>query len=101
MAEKNIPLRSLADEGLLFEINRQVLHPLGLALAFVWNGSDNGEPDSVVLKHTTDGEGFLFSSETFIDGATKFKDFMSRYGEERIEKRKTAVGYVRQTKSTQ
>ncbi len=101
MADNRVPLRSLVDEGLLFEINRQVLHPLGLALTMVWNGEDSGEPDAVVLKTTSDAEGFLFSAEAFADGAGKFRDFMSRYGESRLKGRTAAIGLVRQTRSDQ
>lgn len=92
-------LSNLFELGLIFEINRQVLHPLGYSIAFK-KGSEE-EPDSLVLLKTDDEEGCLFPESNFMDGASKFSMFMRTYGEEAIRRRINRLGFIRQTRSDQ
>lgn len=92
-------LRRLYDDGLLFEINRQILHPLGLAFALSWEDENiDGEPKEAMLLADSDPEGTVFADETFKDGVAKFKAFMEREGAARLEVRQKAVGFVVQDK---
>jgi hypothetical protein len=76
-----INLRTLYDTGLLFEINRRILHPLGMALAFSWpDDSTDGEPQKVLLLKTDDVEGIIFDSDAFSDGQAKLQSYMGDQG---------------------
>jgi len=96
---KTSKLSSLFEFGLIFEINRQVLHPLGYSLAF--KKGDEEEPDSLVLLKTDDEEGCLFPESNFMDGASRFSMFMRNHGEEAIKNRVQKLGFIRQTRSDQ
>ena len=55
-----VPIRRMRDEGLLFEINRRVLHPIGYALALTL--PEPGAVDEVAdayLYETDDPEGYF------------------------------------------
>lgn len=92
---QSVSLRRLTDDGLLFEINRRVLHPLGLALALQWDGDDaSGEPDGVQLLADSDPEGTVFAPETFVAGVSKVEAFMEREGTARLDTRQKAVGFI-------
>lgn len=92
-----ISLRSLTDNGLLFEINRRVLHPLGLALAVQWDGeTSEGEPDRVVLLHDGDPEGSIFEAKTFEDGVAKYRAYLDRSGGHKLAGRQAILGFVEQ-----
>ena len=62
----------LVDNGLLFEINRAVLHPRGLALAV--SVDDNGCVSFDTIWDCRD-EGIIFPSESFIDGQNKLDKY--------------------------
>lgn len=93
-------LRQLYDNGLLFEINRQILHPLGLALALEWEGDNSdGDPSGVHLLKDSDPEGTVFAADTFLEGVAKLQAFMDREGRARHTVRKDAVGFVIQDRA--
>lgn len=94
---KPTSLRRLVDDGLLFEINRRVLHPLGLALAMQWDSEDtSGEPDRVVLLRDPDPEGTVFEAKTFEEGMAKFRAFVDREGGHKMAGREAMLGFVEQ-----
>lgn len=85
----------LLENGLLFEINRQVLHPLGLALEVDVN--DSGKIDfGDVWDCREDPEGILFDPETFAEGAEKFNKYMEEYGQNCINNRLGRLGFIYQ-----
>lgn len=86
---KTLPLQFLRDNGLLFEINRSVLHPLGLALQV----SPDGEAE---LLQTDDPAGVLFAQGEFLDGEAKLMDFMDREGSSRLVARRAILRFVDQ-----
>jgi hypothetical protein len=98
---KKVPTTRLVDDGLIFEINRQVLHPMGLALAVVKDPSNQASPETVVLVESDDEEGILFDEAGFTSGAAKFAAFFRKVGENRVARRIRAVGFARQTRSDQ
>ena len=94
---RKIPLRTLYDDGLLFELNRLVLHQFGLALALEWD--DDGceeEPTGVSLLQTDDREGVVFASEAFLDGERKIRAFLEREGNSRLAARRMLLGFTEQ-----
>lgn len=94
---KPTSLRTLIDTGLLFEINRTVLHPLGLALALQWNDNAcEGEPDSVQLLATDDREGVVFTPDFYVDGLIKLAKYMETTGTAKRQHRQDILGFVEQ-----
>jgi len=93
---KMVPLEELLDMGLIFEINRQILHPLGMAIA-VELDPDDPEFESKfagVWDSRDDPEGFLFGDDLMEEGLKKFQDYMEQEGFTKLEKRKQLLGYV-------
>jgi len=79
---KMVPLEELLDMGLIFEINRQILHPLGMAIA-VELDPDDPEFESKfagVWDSRDDPEGFLFGDDLMEEGLKKFQDYMEQEG---------------------
>lgn len=91
-------LKFLSDSGLLFEINRRVLHPFGYALALQWNDEDtSGEPGGVLLYKTDHTTGVVFSPETFRNGESKFAKFLEEVGNSKLTERSARLGFETQT----
>ena len=94
---KTVSLRLLHDNGLLFEINRRVLHPLGLALSLNWDNEDaSGEPKTVSLLRTEDKDGIVFTPETFLEGESKLLEFIRRSGGHQMAERGAILGFIEQ-----
>lgn len=95
----------LRENGLLFEINRQVLHPLGLALEIVVEiDDDTGEETGVVSMggmwdYRMDHEGIFFAPESFKSGEAKYNAYIRRRGGRMMESRKEQLGFVVQTEA--
>lgn len=89
-------VRYLVDNGLIFEINRKVLHPLGLALV-VGVHPDNQKwlsIEGVYKVDEDDKEGFVFDEETYRVGSEKFDHFLEREGQSMLDSRLETLGYV-------
>lgn len=90
----------LRDSGLLGEINRRVLHPLGLALQLETGRPDDGGEEPLIglgtLIRVDAPDGIVFDQDTLDDVAAKLHAFMSRDGLTRHLTRLRAVGYVEQ-----
>lgn len=99
---KEIPLRTLLDDGLLFEINRRVLHPFGMALTLcLEDDHPDGEPVSVKLMSTGDPDGIVFTPGTFTEGESRFEAFMEREGLGRMAARRGILRFVEQESADQ
>ncbi len=108
----------LRDNGLLFEINKTILHPLGLALE-VFVNSDNGfsltwqenelekscylgrEALGNLWDYRDDPEGILFGKDTFVEGKKKYEEFMQKFGNKKLKERKDALGFIVQEDESQ
>lgn len=82
----------LQDSGLLFEINRTLLHPLGLALS-VERNLETGEVRFDRLVDTEDSEGFVFSPEDFAEARARLVTFMMKDGAVHILTREASLGF--------
>jgi hypothetical protein len=94
-----VPLAQVAsfllDSGLLFEFNRTILHPLGLALSVT--EYPGGVVDFSGISVDKDPEGTCFGPESLEEGRTKLEEFL--LGVSAAEKqalRTKAIGYVKQ-----
>jgi hypothetical protein len=83
-------LQFLKDNGLLFEMNRAVLHPLGLTLQLDADGKAE-------LLQTDDPAGMVFTADTFQEGESRMLDYMIREGSSKLASRKAFLQYVEQT----
>lgn len=90
------PARFLSQSGLLGDINRRVLHPLGLALCYEDDGTKAPPTIGLVDIRANDPEGFTFDDESLEDIRTKLESFMEEEGRARFEARKAALGFIEQ-----
>jgi hypothetical protein len=98
------PAAFLVDSGLLYEINRKILHPLGLALSLEM--PSEGEPEltgnelvAKIWDERNDPEGIVFEEETLKEGQAKFNKFVATQ-DERFQTRLHRLGFVRQPAPT-
>lgn len=98
------PAEFLLDSGLLFEINRRILHPLGLALAVEQaddgSYSNNGSfsTNVRVLDCRDDPEGLIFDEATLAEGQAKIERFVAEnLLQQKLMVRRTRLGYLIQT----
>lgn len=100
MASKKInrlkdPAKFLFDNGLLFAINHQILHPLGLAMEIIKD--DNGNiVFGGVWDYREDPEAMLFEDETLIHGTEKLNKFMDDFGNQKLQERMDTLGFIHQ-----
>lgn len=83
----------LIENGLLFEINRKILHPLGLALEIEIN--DDGKIDFGDLWDCReDPEGILFTSDAFEVGKEKYAKYLEEKGDSNLKSRIEKLGFT-------
>lgn len=87
----------LIDTGLLFMINRDVLHQFGMSMC-VTVDDDNNVTDIGLVELANDPEGFVFDKDTFEEGSKKLREYLLREGCDRREARLKAVGFSVQVK---
>lgn len=83
-------VKEFRERGLLWHINRTVLHPLGLALSVVVN--DDGTESFGEIMTTEDPEGWIYGEGT--DGQEKYERFMRTQGDAKHTQRICALGYI-------
>ena len=73
-------VKELFDSGLIFEINRKVLHPLGLAIAIRGEENTDGKMEwtfsNEVWDYRDDPEGINFEVDLFDKGMEKLLTYM-------------------------
>ena len=97
------PAVFLVDSGLLFEVNRRVLHPHGIALVVDYPTTPDERAQTKETTHTSvalwdarkDQEGIIFTEETFEEGKDKLAKTVQA-AQERFKIRRSAHGYVLQ-----
>lgn len=89
------PVQFLMENGILFEMNRQVLHPLGLQI--VIEVDDEGRVTTFdLLDNRESPEPIFFTSDEFEEGRGKYEQYMQDQGKRNIQKRRQ-LGMVIQT----
>jgi hypothetical protein len=96
MEYDELPLEHLRVTGLLFEINRRVLHPYGFALALSYDDATK-RVDGMRLICTKDQEGITYPPETFEEANARLQKFLDDEGNGKIECRLRALGFIEQT----
>ena len=86
--------RFLLDSGLLFEINRLVLHKHGLAMVIDIDIDNRRKVKIRGIVETKDADGWLFDQESFEEGRFKYEQFLNEKGTLQLDKRKEVLGFV-------
>jgi hypothetical protein len=89
---RNEAFERLRATGLLFEINRRVLHPLGLALAVEIDDETKRVTD-VALLESDDEEGLIYSNADLLENVAKLYPLLPAYNN-RMGRRQRALGYI-------
>lgn len=89
-------VRFMVDNGLIFEINRKVLHPLGLALIADVD-LNNKKHLKLYMVDTEDENGFVYDDESFVVGKEVHDKFLITV-KDRLISRENAFGFVVQEK---
>jgi hypothetical protein len=88
----------LLSTGLLFEINRRILHPFGLALEVVEQEDEMRQLHVVIseglLDFRSDPEGIVFGERSFINGKSTLNKFLDEYGMKKLLMRQEKLGYI-------
>lgn len=87
------PGRFLVDSGLLFEINRTVLHPQGFSLAVALEDGVSTQGEFYLTDYRQDPESVTFNGNALERGASKLERFMKESGLEHFKKRTSLYGY--------
>lgn len=100
MSEKKYvqnPIQFLRQSGLLFEINRHILHPFGLAMVVDKDkDSDTDEGKFYIWDEREDKEGIVYDADTFISGTEKINTFLEDFGVEKLLGRQEELGFTHQ-----
>lgn len=88
----------LRDSGLLFQINRTLLHPFGLALAVEVSDEPGGPDGKTYLIRTTDPTGMDYSPESLEQGEKKFVEFLASKTDQ--IRRRESLGYPHGVQAT-
>ena len=97
------PIQYLRDTGLLFEINRTILHPFGLALAVHVDDEISGttEFSCSLWDYRNDPEGVLFRKDDFHSGMENLLTFLNKFGIHKLNERKKRIGFTIQKNEDQ
>lgn len=89
------PARFLDENGLLFELNRQILHPIGMELRL--EVDEDGELQKMELLDNRDSPTpIYFTPEEFDRGRTRYEKYLEEFGRRNMQKRRQ-MGVVTQT----
>lgn len=89
-----MPMRLLYESGLLFEVNRRVLHPFGLALVVEVDAEDVSKVTFGGVQTVDDVDGIVFADDVYREGMTRLAKFRSETGDEKLHHRYNELGYV-------
>lgn len=90
---KRINIKEFRESGLLAELNRTFLHPLGLALEVIIDDETGKEKLGGIWDYRDDPEGVLYAKECF--KSDKFKN-AQKFIAEKHKQRQEVLGYVYQ-----
>ena len=91
---KYMSVKEFRESGLLFEVNRCVLHPLGLAISIKIEDDGTEKFAEIWDVRDSDPEGIVFDSETFLDGEKKINQYMENKGNTNLKIRQAKIGFI-------
>jgi hypothetical protein len=90
--QKIMDIKEFRSLGLLRELNRRFLHPIGLAMAVTIDEDTNEENLGYIIDSRDDPEGFIYSQDTF-ETRKKASDYYDSLVESKRECRETLFKY--------
>lgn len=88
---KKVDAAFLLESGLLFEINRAILHPIGISLLVKKDGEGNS---AFGLKDERENpEQLIYSKDNYKKGHKKLIKFMKSFGHSQLKKRSDKLGW--------
>jgi hypothetical protein len=100
MMKESEAIKFLLDKGLLFEINRMILNPFGLALAVRADNNGNCKFDGL-WDCRDEEEEMVFNDDVLAAGMNKYRKYLTEEGFEKKAKRYDKLNYVYQEKYDQ
>jgi hypothetical protein len=91
----------LLDNGLLFEINRTILHPIGMALSVLKNERGEYILSDALVDCSETPTGLVHESTAFVHGRSKYRKFTNSTASRRRKLRHQLLGFTVQTKPEQ
>lgn len=90
---KRMDIKEFRESGLLAELNRSFLHPLGLALEVTIDDKTGEEKLGGIWDYRDDPEGMLYGKESFpTEKIKKAQEFIEQKHEQRLK----ALGFIYQ-----
>lgn len=92
-------VKFLRESGLFFQINRDILHPLGLAMEATLSEREKADGAGTIINLwdcREDPEGIVYDEETVVRNEAKLAKFMSEFGTYRLASRSMLLGYITQ-----
>lgn len=93
--EREIDAAYLLDSGILFEINRSLLHQIGMALTV--KKDENGKLVFNIKDCRETPEQLTFDKETYERGHNKLRAYMREYGYSQLDRRSKLLGWSSQS----
>jgi len=81
------PAEFLVESGLLFQINRFILHPFGLALCLEMPQGEGDSFKATIWDDRGDPLGWIFDEPLLQEGVAKFRKFMADFGLKKLWQR--------------
>ena len=89
---KRMDIKEFREMGLLAELNRVFLHPLGLALEIIIDDETGKEKLGGIWDYRDDPEGMLYGKEYFPTEKSKAQGFIKQKHEQRMK----TLGFIYQ-----
>lgn len=86
----------LIESGLLFEINRRILHPLGLAMVATLEEDGSHKINDILFDGRHIPGGLEYDQITLVLSEDRLFEFMDEFGVGKMQERKRIKGYVLQ-----
>lgn len=92
-ASPKVPIKEFREMGLVQEINRRLLHPLGMALAVEINDVTGREHIVGIIDHRNDPEGMVFADLDTDEAREKYEKVQEEW-EKRTQPRASGLGFM-------
>lgn len=91
------PAHFLHESGLLYRINREILHPLGMALSIQLPDYADPPTETITTQlcaFDDDEEGIIFDDEVMMKAQARETKFMTEVGQQKLDARQNKLGFV-------
>lgn len=92
---KELDAAYLLESGILFEINRAILHPFGISLMV--KKSEDGKTNLSLRDNRKSPESCLFPKVVYENGHQKLRNFVREFGHSQMKRRDRLLGWSSQS----